>query len=100
MISHFVEDTRFEEHLMTMFPPDGTAPGWDAKGEYSAGQLVVYGITVRRRLLKVGTKMTLMDVMYAAKDGLELRDGCLSFVVLPKGKVEADWIAEFKSNGS
>lgn len=100
MISHFVEDTRFEEHIATMFPPDGATPGWDTKGEYLAGQLVVYAITSGKRLLKVGKKMRLSDVMLAAKDGLEIRDGCLSFIVLPKGSVESDWVESFKKSRS
>ena len=29
-------------------------------------------------------------------DGLELKDGCLTFVVLPKGDVEQKWVEEFK----
>jgi small subunit ribosomal protein S7e len=98
MISHFEEDTRLEDHITTMFPPEGATPGWDAKGEYVAGQLAVYAITAGRRLLKVGKKMTLRDVMSAAKDGLEVRDGCLSFVVVPKGPVEVDWVQSFKKD--
>jgi len=64
---------------------------------------VVYAPTYRKRLLKVGKKMTLRDVCEAAKaaqgqptDGLELKDGCLSFVVMPKGGVEKKWIEEYK----
>ncbi len=49
--------------------------------------------------------MTLRDVCNAAKakegqprDGLELKDGCLTFVVLPKGTdVEKKWVDEFKA---
>jgi len=46
--------------------------------------------------------MTLRDVCSAAKgiekDGLELKDGCLTFVVLPRGEVENKWIQEYKSS--
>ena len=68
-------------------------------------RLVIYAMTHRRRLLKVGKNMTLLDVFKAARrkegepaDGLELKDGCLTFVVLPKGAVEQEWIDDFKKN--
>ncbi|KAH7931344.1 40S ribosomal protein S7 [Leucogyrophana mollusca] len=99
IISHFVEDTTFSAHISQMFPPEAPPPDWDKRGEYTAGQLVVYAMTRRQRLLKVGKKMTLRDVCKAAKekpgepaDGLEVKDGCLSFAVLPKGEVEQKWI--------
>jgi hypothetical protein len=86
-----------------MFPPAAPAPAWDARGEYTAGALVVYAPTRRRRLLKVGARMSLHDVCAAARakegeapDGLELKDGCLTFVVLPKGTEEQKWIAQYK----
>lgn len=31
-----------------------------------------------------------------AMDGLEIRDGCLSFVVVPKGDVETWYVDDFK----
>lgn len=86
-----------------MFPPQATAPTWDTKGEYVDGGLVVYVITRNKRLLKVGKKMSLRDVCKVAKakegqppDGLELKDNCLTFVVLPKGNVEQEWVDDFK----
>jgi Cns1/TTC4 Wheel domain len=108
VIAHFVEDTPFFAHLQTMFPPDAPAPEWDKKGEYTSGQLAIYAVTHRKRLLKVGQKMTLRDVCKASgakegepRDGLELKDGCLTLVVVPKGRVEAKWVEEFKrSRGS
>jgi small subunit ribosomal protein S7e len=88
-----------------MFPPQAPRPEWDKRGEYVDGQLVVYAMTRRKRLLKVGKKMTLIDVCKAAKgkegeprDGLEVKDGCLTFVVLPKGDVEKKWIEDFKKS--
>ncbi|KDQ64929.1 hypothetical protein JAAARDRAFT_52854 [Jaapia argillacea MUCL 33604] len=104
IISQFVETTPFSAHLETMFPPNAPAPEWDRKGEYvySEGGLVVYAITSKKRLLKVGKKMTLRDVCESAKgkdgerDGLELTEGSLSFVVVPKGEEEKKWIEEFK----
>lgn len=102
LISHFQEDTPFSGHIATMFPPEAPAPHWDKKGQYVVGNVAIYAITHRRRLLKVGQKMTLRDVCSASKgkdgvnDGLELKDGCLTFVVVPKGEVERRWIDEFK----
>ncbi|KAF7355000.1 hypothetical protein MSAN_01415500 [Mycena sanguinolenta] len=104
VITEFVEDTPFAAHLSNMFPPQAPPPQWDSRGEYVDGQLVIYAMTQRKRLLKVGRKMTLRDVCTAAKakdgepkDGLELKDGCLTFAVLPKGDVEKKWIEEYKS---
>lgn len=104
VISDFVEDTTFSAHLSQMFPPQAPAPGWDERGEYTATTLVVYAMTRRKRLLKVGRKMTLRDVCSAAleksgepTDGLELKDGYLRFAVVPRGEVEQKWVAEFKS---
>ncbi|RPD67088.1 40S ribosomal protein S7 [Lentinus tigrinus ALCF2SS1-7] len=100
LISHFHEDTPFSAHLSAMFPPNSPQPEWDKKGEYVDGNLVVFGWTKRRRLLKIGKKMTLRDVCKAAKakdgepvDGIEMNDGTLSFVVLPKGKEEQKWMS-------
>ena len=90
-----------------MFPPDAPKPSWDVGDEYIYESLVVYAVTKNKRLLKIGKKMTLRDVMNSAKinpggsgitDGLELRDGCMSLVVLPRGTVEKTWVEEYKSN--
>ncbi|KAK0231124.1 40S ribosomal protein S7 [Armillaria fumosa] len=100
VVPEFVEDTPFAEHLKAMFPPQAAPPEWDTKGEYVDGQIVIYAMTRRKRLLKVGKKMSLKDVCTAAKakegepiDGLELKDGCLTFVLLPKGDVEKRWMS-------
>ncbi|KAL7282463.1 hypothetical protein ACG7TL_003934 [Trametes sanguinea] len=105
LISHFQEDTPFSAHLSAIFPPTAPRPDWDKKGDYVDGNLVVYGFTRRQRLLKIGKKMTLRDVCKAAKakegeprDGLELKDGTLTFVVLPKGEEEKKWVEDFKKN--
>jgi hypothetical protein len=101
-IAEYQEQTTFSAHLAFMFPPEGQRPEWDKNGEYTTDNLVVYAITKRKRLLKIGKKMTLRDIFAAASgkagvtDGMELKNGCLSFVVLPKGEVEADWVQKFK----
>jgi hypothetical protein len=103
IISSFNEDTMFTQHLEVMFPPAGARPGWDIMGQYTLENLVVYAQTKAKRLLKIGKKMTLADLFKHAaakpgekEDGLEMVDGHLSVVVLPKGSVEKEWIEEFK----
>jgi len=107
VVPAFVEDTEFGAVLATMFPPVAPRPSWDADRRYVLGSLVVYAMTRRKRLLKVGRKMTLRDVCRAAggtggggtnvEDGLEVKDGCLSFVVVPRGEAEQKWVEEYKS---
>ncbi|KAJ3519505.1 hypothetical protein NMY22_g13162 [Coprinellus aureogranulatus] len=103
IIQEFYEDTSFEAHLERMFPPKGASPPWDEKGEYTYKNLVIYAMTHRKRLFKVGKKNTLRDIFKAAggkpdgpKDGLEVKDGCITFAVLPKGEEESKWVEEFK----
>lgn len=93
-----------------MFPSSPAASSgwteWDSKREYYSANLVVYVETRHRRLLKVGKDLPLVEVlakgvkMDAAGrvgDGMVLRDGLLSFVVLVKGDQEKAWIADFKA---
>lgn len=111
-ISNFVEHSTFGDHLAVIFPADGQPPNWDAqKREYGAKKVAVYAVTRMGRLLKVGPKLTLADVFLRTgimvpspeqdgkevQDGLEIRDGCLSFVVVPKGEVEQAYIEDFKA---
>ncbi|KAJ3758230.1 40S ribosomal protein S7 [Lentinula raphanica] len=104
VIPEYVEDTPFSAHLKNMFGPNVPPPEWDLKRQYRVGNLVVYAMTRGKRLLKVGKKMSLRDVFNASKekegespDGLELKDNCLTFVVLPKGEEETKWVEEFKA---
>ena len=103
IIPEFVESTPFSAHIAAMFPPKASPPDWDSKGEYVDGRLAIYAMTHRKRLLKVGKRMSLRDVCKAAKgrgdepsDGLDVKDGCLTFVVLPRGDVEVKWVEEYK----
>lgn len=107
LVPTYHELTPFASHLSLMFPPRSSKPDWDVNGDYvDDGRLVVYAVTKRKRLLKVGKKMCLRDLCNAAKangndkdkDGLELKDGCLSVLVLVKGEVEKTWVDEFKRN--
>jgi len=98
-VPDFHEDASFGEHLSVMFPPNAKPPNWDKAGEYVTGSLSIYAATSKKRLLKIGKKMSLRDVIRETGkdgDGLELQGGCLSFIVIPRGKAEANWIAEFK----
>jgi len=119
LITSFDPSATFSSHLATMFPPTPGAapgvtaygvqhptqgPGWDQTGQYTTSNLSIYATTHRRRLFKVGKRMTLRDACDAAaavplhgeKDGLELRDGSLNFTVVPKGDFERHWIEEYK----
>jgi len=103
VIPEFVEDTPFAAHIAAMFLPQAPPPDWDSKGEYVDERLVIYAMTHRKRLLKVGKKMSLRDVCKAAgakrgepRDGLEVKDGCLTFVILLKGDVETKWVEDYK----
>ena len=110
LITHFSETTSLGEQLGAMFPASpsdmgqaGWAP-WDEKREYHSQNLVVYVETKGRRLLKCGKELPLTEVLAKAVkmdggkvvDGVAMKDGLMSFIVLPKGAVEKKWIEEYK----
>ncbi|PWZ03837.1 TPR-like protein [Testicularia cyperi] len=110
-VSDYHEDTPVGVYLETMFPDSarGSLP-WDTKGEYYASNLQVYATTKSMRLLKIGKKLSLRQVIDQGfqdapagkdkvkdRDGMVMRDGILSLVVLPKGDAEQKWINEFKA---
>lgn len=107
LIEKFHEDTTIGDHLDAMFPQAG-AVGWDERGEYVGPKLSAYTSTKRRRLLKLGRKLTLREVLDQGakdadpkkgeqRDGVVLRDGLLSIIVLPsKSEAERRWIEQFK----
>jgi hypothetical protein len=105
IVAAFGEDSAFGAHLDAVFPPGAPAPAFDPAGaQYTSAGLAVYATTRRRRVLKVGRKTTLRELLAKAAapadgppDGIEMKDGCLSFVVVPKGEVERQWIDEYKS---
>ncbi|CAD6892519.1 unnamed protein product [Tilletia controversa] len=123
LITHFHEDETIGARLDVVFPEDGTPPqAWDRKGEYLSKKLVVYASTRKRRLFKVGRGLTLRELMDKGfeepvsskktnalptaeeqrlarmeRDGLVMKDGLLSLVVLPReSQAERDWVAKFK----
>lgn len=110
-ITNFNQETSLDDQLAQVFPSSSTSQDvpwaeWDTKRQYYNSNLVVYVETRHRRLLKVGKELTLREVMAKAsrpagdggvpKDGIVLKDGLLSFIVLPKGEEEKKWIEEFK----
>jgi len=116
-IKSFAEHTTFREQIEAVFPADGPPANWDVKREYRIGNLSVYAVTRRKVLLKVGLNMTLADLFLRAgtskitstgrsaetehvaeADGLEVNDGCLSFVLVPRGNVEQGYVETFKAN--
>ncbi|OCF58075.1 hypothetical protein L486_04104 [Kwoniella mangroviensis CBS 10435] len=113
-ITSFQENTSFLDQLNVMFPQSPSEveippAEWDEKKEYYVENLVIYVETSQKRLLKVGKELTLREIIRKAKrdqnekdgvekDGIVLKDGLMSFVVLPKGEVEKRWIEEFKKS--
>ncbi|WWC60175.1 uncharacterized protein I303_102740 [Kwoniella dejecticola CBS 10117] len=113
-ISNFQENTSFLDQMRIMFPESANRvevpyADWDEKRDYRIDNLVIYVETSEKRLLKVGKELTLREIIMKArreanveakitKDGIVLRDGLLSFVVLPKGPVEKKWIDDFKKS--
>lgn len=112
-ISDYHEDTPISSYLSTIFPLSsrGSLP-WDLKQEYYDENLQVYATTKRDRLLKIGKKLSLREVIDQAfkqadkskgedqvrdRDGLVMRDGILSLIVLPKGDAEKEWVEKFKN---
>ncbi|KAH7100580.1 TPR-like protein [Auriculariales sp. MPI-PUGE-AT-0066] len=95
LISTFHEDTTFADHLAQMFPP---------LGAYTVENLTVYAASRSKRLFKIGKDKLLRDAILAPLkgtqavpgDGLEIREGCLNFVVLPRGIEEKKWVDKFK----
>jgi hypothetical protein len=104
IVSQFAEDTTFGDHLNAMFSPDAPPPDFDkTRSQYKSNNLVIYATTHGKRVLKCGKKTTLRELLETSKakegekpDGMEMKEGCLTFVVVPKGQVEKTWIDEFK----
>jgi len=106
LIAAFHEDTTFADHLSQMFPPLSQRPAWDTSGAYTAENLTVYATSRNKRLFKIGKDKLLRDAILAPLkgaqaipgDGLEIREGCLNFVVLPRGAEERKWVDRFKAD--
>jgi hypothetical protein len=112
LITRFHEDATFGDQLEAMFPTSPQATDvpwadWDSEHEYFCDNLVIYAETSTRKLLKVGKNLTMHDVFSKAaalsegpehKDGLVMRDGLLSFFVLPKGAKEKQWVERYKAS--
>ncbi|KAI5450397.1 methylenetetrahydrofolate reductase (NAD(P)H) met13 [Naganishia albida] len=115
LITRFHEDSTFYDQLEAMFPlsSDGQAahPGitwadWDKAHEFRSDNLSIYAITRNKKLLKIGRNHTLRQVAEKAaslsapgqRDGLVMQDGLMSFIVLPTGAGEKEWLERFKAD--
>jgi hypothetical protein len=103
LVSQFDERSPVLSHIEEILSPKNPPPQWDSSRSYTPQSVVTYATTRKKRLLKVGRKLTLADVFKAAKtspdgkpDGLELRDGSLALVILLKGEVEHNWVEDYK----
>ena len=109
LISEYHEDTPVGMHLDVMFPPEsrGSLP-WDTKGEYVSPNLSVIAKTRKGRLLRMGHKLSLRELLDQGaqlsenndpkeRDGIVLRDGIIDLYALPKGSdAEKAWISTNK----
>ncbi|KAJ9126432.1 hypothetical protein QFC24_002175 [Naganishia onofrii] len=115
LITQFHEDSTFYDQLEAMFPlsSDGQAAHqgvtwaeWDRKHEFRCDNLTIYATTKAKKLLKVGRTHTLRQVAQKAAslsapgqpDGLFMQDGLMSFIVLPSGEGEKEWLDRFKAD--
>lgn len=115
LITRFHEDSTFYDQLEAMFPlstdgqsayPGVTWADWDKKHEFRSDNLSIYAITRNKKLLKVGRTHTLRQVAEKAaslstpgqRDGLVMQDGLMSFIVLPTGSGEKEWLERFKAD--
>jgi hypothetical protein len=79
---------------------------WDRKHEFRCDNLTIYATTKAKKLLKVGRTHTLRQVAQKAAslsapgqpDGLFMQDGLMSFIVLPSGEGEKEWLDRFKAD--
>ena len=92
-----------------MFPsPVSVIPkkSWDTKGEFTSRNVNVSATTHKQRILKVGRKMELKDIIDqcaassgkgADRDGMVLTDGTLLLYVFAKGSAaERDWLDKMR----
>ncbi|KAL7415698.1 hypothetical protein BDY24DRAFT_381927 [Mrakia frigida] len=110
LLSHLPSTTPLLQALSPLFPPLSPPPEWDSKGEFTIKNIAVYVETSQGRLLKipVGPKkgFTMEDVFQAGRkdaaenggerDGVVVRDGVVSLVVVTKGEGEEKWVGEMK----
>ena len=95
-VPEFVEDTTFGAHPAAMFLRDASASSrqlWDTESEYvDHGLLVVYAMTRRKDVCRAsGGGAVGPD---GKGFGLEVKDGCLIFVVVTKVEVKRKWVEE------
>lgn len=85
-IKAFAEKDAIQQHLSYILPLP-----WDAKGEYRLNTVECYMDTVSGGLLKVGKKVSLLEVL--SNDKIEILDGLVRIYVVPPG---GQWLEEIR----
>ena len=88
-IKAFGEGSTIHEHLSYMLPVP-----WDTQGDYKLGTVDCYMDTVSGGLIKVGKKITLLEIL--SGDKVEVLDGLVRFYIIPVS-MATKWIADVKS---
>lgn len=89
-IKAFAEKDAIQQHLDYILPLP-----WDTKGEYRAKTVECYMDTISGGLLKVGKKVSLLEVL--SNDKVEILDGIVRIYVVPPG---GQWIEEIRKKRS
>lgn len=114
-IQAFHEDTTIGAQLDVVFPPEARGSiQWDHAGQYVSTNLQVYATTKKMRLLKIPRGLSLREIVdqgakeeqvvvnggkKLVRDGVVLKDGIITLVVLPKNSdAEKEWIERFKKD--
>lgn len=85
-IKAFSEKDAIQQHLSYMLPLP-----WDEKGEYKPNTVECYMDTVSGGLLRVGKKVTLLEVL--SNDKIEVLDGLVRIYVVPPG---GKWLEDIR----
>ena len=85
-IKAFSEKDSVQQHLDYILPLP-----WDGKGEYRPATVECYMDTITGGLLKVGKKVSLLEVLSNAK--IEVLDGLVRIFVVPPG---GQWLEEIR----
>lgn len=88
LIKAWAEKDAVTDHLSYILPLP-----WDSKNEYKLSTVECYMDTVNGGLIKVGKKLTLLEVLSNGKT--EVVDGLVKLFVLPPA-LAPQWIADMK----
>jgi len=87
-IKGFNERESLEQHFGYVFPLP-----WDKSGEYASNTVECYMESVKGGLVKVGRKMSLLEVL--SSGSVEVVDELVRVFVVPRGRAE-QWVKEWK----